>query len=64
MKWPRIWQLSFNKSKCRFLDLGKNNPNHKYTLINNKNEKELIEVAEEKDLGVKFDNQLNFKHIF
>ena len=61
MKWSRIWQLPFNESKCRVLHLGKNNLNHKYKLINNKNEVELIEVTEEKDLGLKFDYQLNFK---
>ena len=61
MKWSRIWQLPFNESKCRVLHLGKNNPNHKYKVINNKNEVELLEVSEEKDLGVKFDNQVNFK---
>ena len=36
-------------------------PNHKYYLINNKNEVELIEGTEEKDMGLSFDNQLNFK---
>ena len=47
MKWSRIWQL-FNESKFRVLHLGKNSPNHKYKLLNNKNEVELIEVTEEK----------------
>ena len=61
MKWSRTWQLPFNESKCGVLHLGKKNPNHKYKMINNKNEVELIEVTEEKDLGLKFDNQLNFK---
>ena len=47
-KWARDWQMMFNVGKCKVLHLGNSNPRHKYFMDG----KELMEVDEEKDLGV------------
>ena len=62
MDWSVKWQLPFNIDKCKVLHLGKNNPKHKYSIKSGTNNEVLLqEVEEEKDLGIKFDSQLNFK---
>ena len=62
MDWSVKWQLPFNIEKCKVLHLGKNNPKHKYSIKSGTNNEVLLqEVEEEKDLGIKFDSQLNFK---
>ena len=37
VKWSIKWQLGFNGEKCVMLHLGKNNPNHKYTIMQDNN---------------------------
>ena len=61
MNWSQRWQLPFNMGKCSILHLGKNNPNHKYKLTSEGDIVELVEIEEEKDLGIKFDSLLSFK---
>ena len=61
MNWSQKWQLPFNTEKCNILHLLKNNPSHKYKLTSEGNVVELVEIAEEKDLGIKFDSLLSFK---
>ena len=61
MIWSQRWQLPFNMGKCSILHLGKNNPNHKYKLTSEGDIVELVEIEEEKDLGIKFDSLLSFK---
>ena len=62
MDWSVKWQLPFNIEKCKVLHLGINNPKHKYSIKSGTNNEVLLqEVEEEKDLGIKFDSQLNFK---
>ena len=52
--------LEFNVNKCNVMPLGRSNPGHTYTMGG----RNLGVVTEEKDLGVWFDNQLDFgKHI-
>ena len=31
-EWSDIWQLYFNTSKCKVLHIGRNNPNHDYSM--------------------------------
>ena len=54
--WSRKWQLPFNATKCKVMHIGRNNPNHQYTL----NDHTLETSTCEKDLGVYIDNQLKF----
>ena len=62
-QWSEVWNLGFNAGKCHVLTLGKfenTRYTHRYTVCNN----ELEHVAEEKDLGVTIDGELNFdEHI-
>ena len=56
MRWSKKWLLPFNASKCKVMHLGYHNPEVPYNLNGT-----VVEVAdEEKDLGIIFDNQLNF----
>ena len=49
------------ETKCKVLHMGNSNPNHCYTMSNIP----LTRTAEEKDLGVIMDNELNFhKHTY
>ena len=57
--WTTTWQLPFNRSKCKVIHFGRNNPSNNYTLGNHP----ITAVEEEKDLGVTFDPLLTFsKH--
>ena len=49
-------QLPFNESKCKVMHYGKTNRKADYNLGGVK----IVEVSEEKDLGVTFDQQLSF----
>ena len=62
--WSDTWQLRFNAKKCKVLHIGRNNPQHQYSMYV-KGEKEFLEVTElEKDLGVNVDPELKFsRHI-
>ena len=57
--WTKKWLLQFNKSKCKVLHLGKNNPQHDY-FIGDVNQIKLLKTQSEKDLGVYIDPLLNF----
>ena len=61
VSWSEKWLLKFHPDKCMHMHLGKNQPDDlTYFLLNT----ELKTVTHEKDLGVIFDNQLDFeKHI-
>ena len=54
------WLLKFNKSKCKVLHLGKNNPNFEYFKGEGTNKIKLLPGNSEKDLGVFVDPQLSF----
>lgn len=59
-QWSEQWLLRFNVEKCKCMHLGKANPHHEYEMDN----KVLEDCVQEKDLGVLFDNKLNFnEHI-
>uniref|UniRef100_A0A8B9ZSV0 Reverse transcriptase domain-containing protein n=1 Tax=Anas zonorhyncha TaxID=75864 RepID=A0A8B9ZSV0_9AVES len=53
-RWAGRNQMRFNKSKCRVLHLGRNNPNYQYRLGHNLLERS----SEEKDLGVLVNDRL------
>ena len=55
-EWSKTWLIHFNVDKCKIMHLGSKNPNLKYTLNGN----ELIEVSEEKDLGIYTSNDLKW----
>ena len=54
--WSKKWQLPFNESKCKVMHYGKTNRKADYNLGG----VQIVEVSEEKDLGVTFDQQLRF----
>ena len=57
MHWSQKWQLPFNIGKCSVIHYGKNNLKMKYKL----GDREMSISQEEKDLGVTFANDFNFK---
>ena len=60
MVWAELWELTFNVLKCKIIHYGLNNPEHDYTMNNQK----LQSVEEECDLGVTFSKDLKFsQHI-
>ena len=54
--WSKKWQLPFNESKFQVMLYGKTNRKADYNLGGVK----IMEVSEEKDIGVTFDQQLSF----
>ena len=61
MGWSKSWQLPFNIGKCKLLHLGIENPEFQYVLTNGNETSTLEEVEKEKDLGIVFDNRLQFE---
>jgi ribonuclease P/MRP protein subunit RPP40 len=55
--WSTKWQLPFNIPKCKILHYGKNNPEFTYSMDNTP----MKEDVTEKDLGVTFDTDFNFR---
>jgi len=55
-KWSVDWQMLFNLQRCEVMHIGRKNHNAKYEMGG----KELIEVKEEKDLGVIVSSDLKF----
>lgn len=47
-QWTITWQMPLNESKCAILHVGRNNPNHVYTIGNT----EVTPVEKQKDLGI------------
>ena len=60
--WEDKWQLSFiiNVDKCKVLHIGKKNTNYVYSMRSGDYVSEIESVQTEKDLGVRFDNELRF----
>lgn len=64
MKWSCDWNLKFNVDKCKILHMGRNNPEVCYTMATGSGNFLLNKCVEERDLGVVFDQKLEFdKHI-
>ena len=62
-QWSQKWDLHFNVSKCKTIHFGAQNPEHQYNL-DPSSHVTIPTGSEEKDLGVIFDQTLNFdKHI-
>ena len=67
MKWSKKWQLPLNITKCKIMLLGPHNKKFKYDFGERNQNGELSNpksVNEEKNLGVRFDDKLQFsRHI-
>ena len=57
LHWSKKWQLPLNLDKCKGIHYGKKNQQHEYNIGN----KVLNIDTEEKDVGVLFDNTLDFR---
>ena len=57
--WSEKWQLKFNTAKCKVLHIGKTNPTYTYYVDSHRLNR-LSTTDTEKDLGVVFDQGLNF----
>ena len=63
MEWSTKWQLRFNASKCKILNIGtiwRHSINHIYTMEENSQSVNLELTTEEKDLGIWVDSGLKF----
>ena len=54
--WESIWLLNFNVEKCKVLHIGKSNPKNDYPFLGSV----LSTCSQETDLGVIFNEKLNF----
>ena len=60
-EWESVWLLMFNVDKCKVLHVGKDNPKNQYFFLGSV----LDNCSTEKDLGVIFNEKLNFyDHIY
>ena len=57
VEWSETWGMSFNVAKCKIMHVGTNNPKYKYHMKG----QELLEVEEEKDIGVLIKSNLKPK---
>ena len=55
-EWESLWLLMFNVEKCKVLHVGKDNPKNQYMFLGSV----LDNCCSEKDLGVIFNEKLNF----
>jgi molybdopterin converting factor small subunit len=59
-KWSTQWQLPFNEEKCKVIYYGRHNKRNVYHM----NNKPIATAEEEKDLGVLFDESMDYaRHI-
>ena len=56
LEWSYDWLLPFNTEKCAIIHYGPNNPEYVYKMRDNN----IKESKYERDLGITFDNKLNF----
>ena len=60
-EWSDKWLLRFHPQKCKAMRVGKNHPPFTYHMKDKDgNRVDLTETSVEKDLGVHFDNKINF----
>ena len=60
VKWTEVWQLPLNASKCKTLTVGRGNEGYDYLMQVGDSSSVIAKVAEEKDLGLICDSDLNF----
>ena len=58
--WSDKWNLYFNVEKCKVLHVGKNNPEHDYSMKMKGVNRPLQQCEKEKDFGVIFNKDLSF----
>ena len=61
-EWSDRWLLKFHPDKCKTMTIGKSDQDHQYYMVLPDSSHTILErVTSEKDLGVIFDNNLNFR---
>lgn len=60
MKWTQIWGMQLNIKKCKVMHIGKSNPKHTYSMLDNETGLRfpLEETVCERDLGILVSNDL------
>ena len=59
--WSDMWLLKFHPQKCKLMSIGRKNKYHRYYMMVDNNKIYLEETTAEKDIGVVFDQNLNFR---
>ena len=63
-EWSDKWKLRFNVAKCKTMHIGYHNDKHIYQMGSGENRMDLNQVTSEKDLGITFQDDLQFtKHL-
>ena len=59
--WSDMWLLKFHPQTCKFMSIGRKNIDHRYYMMVDNKKIYLEETTAEKDIGVIFDPNLNFR---
>ena len=63
-EWSDKWKLRFNVAKCKTMHIGYHNDKHIYQMGSGESRMDLNQVTSEKDLGITFQDDLQFtKHL-
>ena len=63
-EWSDRWKLRFNVAKCKTMHIGYHNDKHIYQMGSGRSRMDLNQVTSEKDLGITFQDDLQFtKHL-
>ena len=63
-EWSDRWKLRFNVAKCKTMHIGYHNDKHIYQMGSGESRMDLNQVTSEKDLGITFQDDLQFtKHL-
>ena len=61
-EWEKIWQIRFNATKCKVMNLCRENMHFPYHMTHNSEQITLQETSVDEDLGVYVDKDLNFNY--
>ena len=59
-EWAQKWKMKFNVNKCKVLHFNKENNHYDYYMVDQHTMCKMTATPQEKDIGVIFDNNLQF----